>query len=182
MCVSVCMFVATTSINKNCLYSFSLPLSLYCALSTCCSLLLRDAHAQKQAASRDSLYVQYAEPANIAAYFLPSLRPLFAAAFDVCCVSASLCSLLRSTFSPLRGPCWLWVGGVTTGALRQTSRVLRFTRMPQAHPSMFQLRHWPNCCPIDDVIADADRGVCRRHIQRLFLAALGFFPALHLHN
>lgn len=28
MCVSVCMFVATTSINKNCLYSFSLPLSL----------------------------------------------------------------------------------------------------------------------------------------------------------
>lgn len=28
MCVSVCMFVATTSINKNCLYSFSLSLSL----------------------------------------------------------------------------------------------------------------------------------------------------------
>lgn len=99
MCVSVCMFVATTSINKNCLYSFSLPLSLYCALSTCCSLLLRDAHAQKQAASRDSLYVQYAEPANIAAYFLPSLRPLFAAAFDVLCVRFFVFSLAQHVFA-----------------------------------------------------------------------------------
>lgn len=86
------MFVATTSINKNCLYSFSL--SLYCALSTCCSLLLRDAHAQKQAASRDSLYVQYMRSQPTAAYFLPSLRPLFAAAFDVLCVRFFVCPLL----------------------------------------------------------------------------------------
>lgn len=137
MCVSVCMFVATTSINKNCLYSLSLPISY--ALSTC-SLLLRDAHAQKQAASRDSLYVQYAEPANIAAYFLPSLRPLFAAAFDVLCVRFFVFSLAQhvfaTTWSLLTVGRWRY-----EGALRQTSRVLRFSRMPQAHPSMFQLRH-----------------------------------------
>lgn len=120
------MFVATTSINKNCLYSFSLPLSLSCALSTCCSLLLRDAHTQKQAASRDSLYVQYAEPANIAAYFLLlSLRPLFAAAFYV------VCPLLCVLSCAARFRHYVALVDCGTAALRQTSRVFVFRACPK---------------------------------------------------
>lgn len=103
MCVSVCMFVATTSINKNCLYSFSLPLSLSLLRSLYMfSPFKRCTRPKTGSIAWFSVCTIYAEPANIAAYFLPSLRPLFAAAFDVCCVSASLCvrfSLAQHVFA-----------------------------------------------------------------------------------
>lgn len=92
MCVSACMFVATTSINKNCLFSFSPSLlrSLYMLFSP----FKRCTRPKTGSIAWFSVCTIYAEPANIAAYFLPSLRPLFAAAFDVLCVRFFVCPLL----------------------------------------------------------------------------------------
>lgn len=182
MCVSVCMFVATTSINKNCLYSFSLPLSLSLLRSLYMFSPFKRCTRPKTGSiawfSVCTICGASQHSGIFPSFSSPPLRSRF---WCMLCVRFFVFSLAQHVFAttwPL-----LTVGRRRyEGALRQTSRVLRFSRMPQAHPSMFQLRHWPNCCPIDDVIADADRGVCRRHIQRLFLAALGFFPALHLHN
>lgn len=142
----------------------SLSLSVALSPSPTRSLLLWDAHAQNQTASRDSLYVCIVQYASQHSGIFPS-PPLFAHA--LCVVRPLLCVLLRCTFWRYSRLIHGDVGLVDCGPGLWNITCFRISRMPQSQ-TMPHLRHWPNCCPVDDVIAAASDAVIL-FILRLFL-------------